>query len=127
MSDHPITTLPAAMLRPLPAGHRIALWRWILLPGPSYMLRRNGGVWVSGTLELIPDALRFVPGKPSSRQPAATLTIPLAPDLVVETRRGVASDRLIVQSGDAERTFMTVRGAEFVARLRSAIAALPSP
>jgi len=123
----PTATLPAAWLRPLPAGQAIPIWRWVLLPATTLMLKRYGGVWVSGELKLLPGSLHFAQSRlvKSSRTPPAVWSIPLATISDVTVQKGVLSETLEIRHAGTLTKMMTARSADFVAQLNQAISSQP--
>lgn len=122
--DTPIAKHPAAWLRPLPEGYRIPVWRWVLLPATAIMLKRTGGVWVSGELNLMHDRLVFTESKlvKSRRNPPGKWDLAL--DLIsnVTIKPGIASETIELQLPGEILKLMSVRSAEFVEHLNRAIA-----
>lgn len=116
----PIASLPAAWLRPLSKDYRIPLWRWLLLPGISYMAKRNGGTWVNGTIALFDAEIRFAQGKVIGAGTPLSFAIPLDGRVNVGVRPAMASERLIVERDGVEAVFMLVRGKQFVDEVRRA-------
>ena len=127
MNPQPTVTLPAAWLRPLPTGQTIPIWRWVLLPATTLMLKRYGGVWVSGEMMLLPGSLRFAQSRlvKSSRTPPAAWSIPLEAISDVAVQKGVMSETIEIRHGDTLTKMMTARSADFVAQLNQAISSQP--
>lgn len=125
MTDPAPTAIPVAWLRPLPANYEIPLWRWIVLPATTIMLRRNGGVWMNGTLTLSADTLHYKQTQltKAARQPPAQWTIPLAGIDAIHLEKRLASERLEIQHADQVVKLMAVRAHAFVEQLRSAVSA----
>ena len=117
----PVASIPAAWLKPLPDSYKIPFWRWIVLPATTIMLKRNGGVWLSGTLVLADGQLGFTQTRlTKSRTPPDSWTIPLAEiaDIAVESR--MASERIDIRYSRGTVKLMSVRSADFVAQLLQA-------
>lgn len=115
--------IPVAWLRPFPPDYQIPVWRWIILPASAFMLRRNKGVWISGSLEFDETSLRFAQSKsvlPSRNQPLAW-SVPLGDISSVGTRKGVASETLEIHYTGGTIKIMTVRAQDFIASLQAAI------
>lgn len=115
--------IPVAWLRPFPPDYQIPVWRWIILPASAIMLRRNKGVWVSGSLELDENSLRFAQSKgvlPSRNQPVAW-SVPLSDISSVGTSKGIASETLEIHYTGGAIKIMTVRAQDFIAGLQAAI------
>jgi len=115
-----VASVPAAWLRPLPDGYEIPLWRWVVLPATTIMLKRNAGVWVNGTLDLLPESLRFTQTRLSKAKPPETWTLPLADISDVDVEKGLASEKIELRRAGRPVKLMAVRSAEFVALLRQA-------
>ncbi|RDE09253.1 hypothetical protein DVH29_07270 [Pelagibacterium lacus] len=105
--------MPAAILRPLPKDYQFAVWRWILLPAVTYMIRRNGGTWASGTIHLFAQELRFT----FSGRNGGTVSVPIDQHLTICLRKAMASERLILERDGTTYTFMVVRPTAFVETL----------
>ena len=119
-----VTAIPAAWLKPLPANYKIPLWRWIVLPATTLMLKRNGGVWLSGTLSLATDNLQFVQTHlTKSRIPPDSWSIPLAEIADIGVEQRMASERVDIRHARGSIKLMLVRSADFVAQLRRALPA----
>lgn len=121
-SDTALASIPVSWLRPLPRDYEIPVWRWILLPASAFMLRRNKGVWVSGTLQLTASELRFTQSKGIGRAQPASWSIPLAEITAAPVRKGMASETLEIAYKGETVQIMTVRADDFIARLHAAIA-----
>lgn len=120
----PVASIPAAWLKLLPQGHKIPLWRWIVLPATTVMLKRNGGIWVSGTLSLTEDSLRFVQTRlAKSGNPPDSWAIPLADIADIAVERRMASERIDIGHARGATKLMSVRSEDFIARLRQATTA----
>lgn len=120
--ETPVAKLPIAWLRELPEGYQIPLWRWILLPFAAWMLKRTGGVWISGELRLMQSRIEFVPSRLiKSRGPSETWMIQLQDIEDVDVQKGIASERLKLRHDGRSTTLMAARSAEFVAQLTRAI------
>lgn len=118
----PVRSIPCAWLRPLPAGYRIPLWRWLLLPAVTLMMKRSKGSWVSGNLDLLPDEVRFSQVKAKlSRTPAIAFSISLRDILSVDLTSAFASERLTLHTATRSATFLVVKSSDFVADLKQAI------
>jgi hypothetical protein len=117
--------IPVSWLRPLPEGYKIPIWRWVLLPATAIMLKRQGGVWMSGTLEIGDEELRFAQSQmvKSARNPAINWGIKLADISSINVASGMVSDTLQVEYSGGSVKFMTVRAGDFVSRLRAAVPA----
>ena len=117
-----VTAIPAAWLKPLPASYKIPLWRWIVLPATTLMLKRNGGVWLSGTLSLATDNLQFVQTRlTKSRIPPDSWSIPLAEIADIGVEQRMASERVDIRHSRGTIKLMLVRSADFVAQLQQAL------
>ncbi|KQX35725.1 hypothetical protein ASD04_13190 [Devosia sp. Root436] len=117
-----VASIPAAWLRPLPQGHKIPFWRWIVLPATTLMLKRNGGVWMSGTLTLAEGNLQFTQTRlTKSRNPPASWTIPLAEIADIGVEKRMASERIDIAHASGPIKLMSVRSEDFVAQLRQAL------
>lgn len=118
------TSIPAAWLKRLPEGYAIPIWRWLLLPATAIMLKRQGGVWISGTLTLAGEELRFSQNKliKSSRVPPEAWTLSLADITDVVLAKGFASETLEIHAPAGVVKLMTARSAEFVDKVKQAIA-----
>lgn len=123
-TDAPIAAIPIAWLRPLPEEYRIPVWRWILVPATTLMLKRNRGVWLSGQLQLMPDRVRFIQSRlvKSSRSLPAEWSIPLGDIAGVEMQKGMASETLEIRHSGGTVRLMSARSSDFVDRLKQAIA-----
>jgi len=122
-AQQPITKHPVAWLRPMPEGFKIPIWRWILLPATALMLKRHGGVWISGEASLFHDKLVFAQSRMiRSRTPAVQWALPLPEISDVIVRKGIASETIELHQPNRIVKLMSVRSEEFVARLREAIA-----
>lgn len=117
--------IPVSWLRPLPEGYKIPIWRWVLLPATAIMLKRQGGVWMSGALEITEDELRFSQTHmvKSARTPAIRWGIKLADISAINVQPGMVSETLQVEYSAGSVKFMTVRAGEFIERLRAAVPA----
>lgn len=120
----PIQSIPCAWLQPLPAGFRIPLWRWLLLPAVTWMIKRSNGTWVSGNLDLSSDDLRFSQVKAGrKREPAIAFSFPLRDILSIELTPAFASERLTIHTATRSATFLVVKSSDFVADLRHQLGA----
>jgi hypothetical protein len=119
----PVASIPAAWLKPLPNGYKIPLWRWIVLPATTYMLKRNAGAWVNGTLVLADGNLRFIQTKltKSARNSADTWTLPLSDISDIGVEKALASERIEIRYVRGTIKLMSVRSADFVALLQQAL------
>src|SRR5690606_12787717 len=115
-----VASVPAAWLKPLPDGYEIPLWRWVVLPATTIMLKRNAGVWVNGTLDLLPESLRFTQTRLTKAKPPETWALPLTDISAVDVENGFASEKIEVRRAGRSIKLMAVRSAEFVALLRQA-------
>ncbi|KRA44663.1 hypothetical protein ASD80_05845 [Devosia sp. Root635] len=83
------------------------------------MLKRNGGVWVSGTLTLAEGNLQFAQTRlTKSRNPPDSWTIPLAEIADIGVEKRMASERIDISHARGAIKLMSVRSEDFVARLR---------
>jgi hypothetical protein len=124
VARQPITKHPVAWLQPMPQGFKIPIWRWILLPATALMLKRNGGVWISGEVSLFDDQIVFAQSRMiKSRSPAAQWALPLPEIGDVIVRKGIASETIELHQPSRIVKLISVRSEEFVARLRQTIAA----
>jgi len=115
----PIQSIPCAWLQPLPAGFRIPLWRWLLLPAVTWMIKRSNGTWVSGNLDLSSDDLSFSQVKAGrKREPAIAFSFPLRDILSIELTPAFASERLNIHTATRSATFLVVKSSDFIADLR---------
>lgn len=118
------SSIPVAWLKPMPEGYRIPLWRWLLVPATALMLKRNRGVWISGTLSLTDDDLHYVQSKAIKTK--STLleewTVPLDQITDLTVTPGFASETLAVTYMGETHRLMAARSGEFVAELRGALA-----
>ena len=114
--------IPAAWLRPLPAGYQIPLWRWLLLPATALMLKKSGGVWINGDLELTRAEVRFTQTKAVKLSNAPVESWALALDDIanVAVSKGLASETLLIEHAGGTEKLLTARSDAFVGRLRSA-------
>jgi hypothetical protein len=114
------TKIPAAWLKPTPSGYQIPLWRWVLLPATTYMLKKRGGVWMNGDLAIDEAELRFtqVTAIKLSKLPAASWTIALSDISNVEMVQGMASETLSIAHLGGVEKLLTARSREFVDHLR---------
>lgn len=114
--------IPVAWLRPLPENYKIPLWRWLILPAGAFMLNRNRGVWMNGTLAHTDDALSFTQTRLIKRNDAQApgWTLPLASISEIEIKKGMASETLLLHHSGIVTRLMTVRAEAFVAALREA-------
>lgn len=120
----PAATIPAAWLKPLPDGYAIPLWRWIVLPATTFMLKRNGGAWISGTLALQGGKLNFTQARlGKSRNPPDSWTISLADVADISVDKRLASERIELRHSRGPISLMAVRSADFVALLQEALRA----
>ena len=120
----PDATIPAAWLKPLPDGYAIPFWRWIVLPATTFMLKRNGGAWISGTLTLRGGSLNFTQARlGKSRNPPESWTISLADVADISVDKRLASERIELGHLSGPIRLMAVRSADFVALLRQALPA----
>lgn len=120
----PEAAIPAAWLKPLPAGYAMPLWRWIVLPAPTLMLKRNGGAWISGTLTLRGGSLTFTQARlGKSRNPPESWTIPLADVADISVDKRLASERIELRHSRGSIRLMAVRSGDFVALLQQAMQA----
>jgi hypothetical protein len=118
----PAATIPAAWLKPLPDGYAIPLWRWIVLPATTFMLKRNGGAWISGTLALQGGKLNFTQARlGKSRNPPDSWTISLADVADISVDKRLASERIELRHSRGPISLMAVRSADFVIQLRQAL------
>ena len=124
MTANSPTSIPCAWLKPFPEGYKIPVWRWFVVPASALMLRRNGGVWVSGQLTLADDGLVFTQTRAInlSKAPVESWTIPLPTISDISLSQRFASDTLALTHGDFTTRIMTVRATDFIARLRQAVA-----
>lgn len=124
-AESPVAALPVAWLRPLPQGYVIPLWRWLILPATAFMLKRNGGVWVSGELKLMPSRLEFSQSRliKSSRIPPMQWSIPLDGVSDVAVKKGITSETVEIRHPGETIKLMTARSADFLAKLDQAISA----
>ncbi|MCR6672159.1 hypothetical protein [Devosia ginsengisoli] len=121
----PVASIPAAWLKPFPAGYKIPLWRWIVLPATTFMLKRNGGVWLSGTLALADGKLQFTQTRlTKSRAPLDSWAVPLADIADIGVEKRMASERVEIRHSRGTIKLMLVRSMDFVAQLQQAV---PSP
>lgn len=119
----PVAKIPVAWLRPLPEGYKIPIWRWILLPATALMLKRSGGVWMSGELEITATALSFVQSRmvKTARAPMEKWEIPLDAISELTVQKGMTSETLVLEHSGRTTKFLTVRAGEFIELLRGAI------
>ena len=121
----PVATIPAAWLKPLPDGYAIPLWRWIVLPATTFMLKRNGGAWISGSLVLHDGSLSFTQARLGKlRNPPDSWTISLADVTEISVDKRLASERIELRHSRGPIRLMAVRSADFVAQLRQALPAV---
>ena len=120
----PIASVPVAWLKPVPASYRIPLWRWVLPPATTFMLKRRGGVWVSGTLTLTATELRFTQTKVlKSASVPETWALPLDDISRAVVARGMASETIEVHHANGIARLMTARAGGFIDHLHAAIPA----
>jgi hypothetical protein len=87
------------------------------------MLKRQGGVWMNGTVELTDTELRFSQSRmiKSGRSPALSWSIALGDISDITFSTGVVSETLLVDHNGDRIKLMTVRAADFVGRLKKAV------
>lgn len=114
---------PVAWLRRTPAGYTIPVWRWILLPATALMLKRNGGVWMTGDLELTADELRFTRAKAVklASTPMESWALAVSDIVNVHVHKGLASETLLIEHAGGTEKLLTARSGGFVEQLRSVI------
>lgn len=118
----PVASIPAAWLKPMPAGYKIPLWRWIVLPATTFMLKRNAGMWVNGTLVLAAEDVRFAQTKLiKSRNPPDMWAVSLADIADVSVEKALASERVEIRHSRGTAKLMLVRSMDFVALLQQAL------
>lgn len=105
----------------MPASYQIPLWRWILLPATALMLKRNGGVWINGSLVLTATDLRFVQSKVIKTAPPETWSVPIEHISRVVMSKGFASETIEVHHSGGIAKFMTARAGGFLDQLRSVV------
>lgn len=116
------STIPAALLNPMPPDYKIPAWRWILLPASAWMLSRNKGAWVGGEFSLRETDVHFIQkGLIKSKRAAEWKLALSAIDGVTLTKR-MASDVIEIHHGGEITKVMSVRSDEFVARFQAAVA-----
>ena len=118
-------SIPVSWLQPLPEGYRIPIWRWILLPATALMLKRQNGVWINGTLELLNDEIRFSQSrlvKSKAKSNGASWSVPFKEIADVSLKPGTLSEILEIEAKGVRIKMMTVRAGEFVERLKAAVA-----
>jgi len=127
-TEAPLATLPVAWLRRLPDGYVIPIWRWVLFPATTIMLKRYGGMWMSGELKLMGSHIAFTQSRlvKSSRTPPAHWEIPLDSIADITVQKGLTSETIEVRHAGQTTKLMTARSAEFVELLNKA-RATPSP
>ncbi|MHA6692579.1 hypothetical protein [Devosia sp. A449] len=118
-----VATIPVAWLKPLPDGYKIPVWRWIVLPATTILLKRNGGVWMNGTLALLANDLSFTQTRltKSTRTPPVQWVVPLANIAKVSLEKGLASEKIEIQHARGSIKLMSVRSFDFVALLQQAL------
>lgn len=123
----PVAAIPVAWLKPLPDGYKIPAWRWIVLPATTIMLKRNGGVWISGMLALLNDEVHFTQTKltKSTRTPPAQWSVALADIANVSLEKGLASEKIEILYARGSIKLMSVRSLDFVALLQQALRRRP--
>ena len=120
----PIASIPVAWLKPIPASYRIPIWRWVLLPASTFMLKRRNGVWMSGTLTLTATELRFTQSQMIKTARAATpetWSLPIENISRAIVSRGMASETIDVHHSNGVAKLMTARAGSFIDQLQSAI------
>lgn len=122
--QHSSSSIPIAWLKPVPEGYQIPLWRWVLVPATVLMLKRNGGVWISGTLSLTDGELHFLQSKAikTKSTPLEEWTVPLGEITDLTVAPGFASETLRITHSGGTHQLMTARSDDFVAGLRKALA-----
>lgn len=115
-----VASVPAAWLKLLPEGYEIPIWRWVVLPASTIMLKRNAGVWINGTLELLPESLRFTQTKLTKAKPPERWAVPLADISAIDVEKAFASEKIELRHSRGTIKLMSVRSAEFIALLRQA-------
>ncbi len=123
--QQPASSIPVAWLKPIPEGYRIPLWRWLLVPATVLMLKRRGGVWISGTLTLAEDDLRFTQTKAIKTKSTQLeeWTVPLGQITDLTVAPGFASETLRITHANGVHKLMAARSEDFVAGLRKALSA----
>jgi hypothetical protein len=117
------TRIPAAWLKLAPTGYQIPLWRWLVLPASTFVLKKRGGVWTNGDLAIEGEELRFtqVTALKLSKLPTLSWTIPLSEISGVETSKGMASETLSITHQRGVEKLLTARSQDFVDHLRTVI------
>lgn len=118
------TPLPAAWLQPISEDYKIPFWRWILFPATTIMLKRSGGKWINGTLQLVDGKVRFTQTTltKSKRNPPQSWTIALADIYDVVMTKGMASEKIDIRYSGGVIKLMTLQSAGFVDQVQQAIA-----
>ena len=118
----PVASIPAAWLKPFPDSYKIPFWRWIVLPATTFMLKRNGGAWISGTLVLQGRNLNFTQARlGKSRNPPHSWTISLSDVADISVDKRLASERIELRHARGPISLMAVRSADFVALLQQGL------
>ena len=117
------SSIPVAWLKPIPEGYRIPLWRWLLVPATVLMLKRSGGVWISGTLSVEDGDLHFVQTKAikTKSMQLEEWTVPLDDITDLTVAPGFASETLRITHSLGTHKLMAARSDDFVANLRNAL------
>ncbi len=122
-TENPTAKHPAAWLRPTPDDYKFHILRWIFLPATTWAIKRRGGVWISGELTLTVESLLFAQSMliKSSRMQPVSWSIPLKAISNVEVKKAVASETLELRWADNSTKLLTLRSADFVAKLIQAV------
>lgn len=118
-----VSSIPVAWLKPIPEGYRIPLWRWLLVPATVLMLKRSGGVWISGTLSVEDGDLHFMQTraiKTKSMQ-LEEWTVPLGEISDLTVAPGLASETLRITHSTGVHKLMAARSDDFITGLRKAL------
>lgn len=95
------------------------------MPATALMLKRQNGVWINGTLELLNDEIRFSQSrlvKSKAKSNGASWSVPFNEIADVSLKPGTLSEILEIEAKGVRIKMMTVRAGEFVERLKAAVA-----
>ena len=117
------SSIPVAWLKPIPEGYRIPLWRWLLVPATVLMLKRSGGVWISGTLSLTDGSLHFTQTKAikTKSMQLEEWSVPIGEITDLTVAPGFASETLRITHSGGTHKLMAARSDDFVAGLRKTL------
>jgi hypothetical protein len=93
-----------------------------LLPAATWLLHRSRRTWLNGELSLQTDEIRFVKTMMKKSSPTATpeWSIPLSGITDVTMKKGMASETIEIHHSAGIAKLMSLRSADFIARLNEA-------